>query len=150
MRFSYVTSARTTTRRRLYYRKALELDPNHANINGNYAIFLQTIRKDYDQAEIYYRKALELDPNDANINGNYALFLNNIRKDYDQAEIYYRKALELDPNHTNNNGNYAGFLLAQGKQESASPYLEKALQGEKEDVVIGVLVLSLGPLPRMA
>ena len=58
-----------------YYKKALELDPDDANTNGNYASFLKNIRKDHDQAEQYYKKALEFEPNHANNNGNYAGFL---------------------------------------------------------------------------
>ncbi|MGR8981085.1 MAG: tetratricopeptide repeat protein, partial [Gammaproteobacteria bacterium] len=120
----------------IYYRKALELDPNHANIRGSYALFLKNIRKDYDQAEVYYRKALELGPNNAINNANYAIFLKNIRKDYDQAEIYCRKALELEPNDADYNSEYAGFLLTQGKQELASPYLEKALRRDRDDLLL--------------
>jgi Tfp pilus assembly protein PilF len=45
-----------------HYKKALELEPNNAAANGNYALFLEVIRKNYDQAEAYYKKALELEP----------------------------------------------------------------------------------------
>jgi Tfp pilus assembly protein PilF len=41
----------------------------NANINGNYALFLEVIRKNYDQAEAYYKKSLELEPDNANTNG---------------------------------------------------------------------------------
>lgn len=57
------------------YEKGLRLLPDSAELNGNYAVFLHDIRKDYNQAETHYRKALELNPNDANNNGNYAGFL---------------------------------------------------------------------------
>jgi Tfp pilus assembly protein PilF len=39
---------------------ALELEPNNAAANGNYALFLEVIRKNYDQAEKHYKKALRL------------------------------------------------------------------------------------------
>ena len=48
--------------------------------NGNYAIFLEVIRKNYEGAEEYYKKSLELDSNDVINNGNYALFLERIQK----------------------------------------------------------------------
>ena len=58
-----------------YYKKALELESDDANNNGNYALFLHNIRKEYDEAERYYKKALELESDDANNNGNYAQHL---------------------------------------------------------------------------
>jgi Tfp pilus assembly protein PilF len=45
-----------------YYKKSLELEPDNANFNGNYAPFLTNIRKNHDQAEAYYKKSLELEP----------------------------------------------------------------------------------------
>ena len=112
-----------------YYRRALDLNPNHANNNGNYAIFLKDIRQDYDQAERYYKKALEFEPNHANNNGNYAIFLKDIRQDYDQAERYYKKALELDPNEALYNSSYANFLKnIRHDYDQAEQYYKKALK----------------------
>lgn len=50
----------------------MEVDPNHANILGNYAVFLRNVRGDDVGAEEHYRRALEADPNHANNLGNYA------------------------------------------------------------------------------
>jgi protein O-mannosyl-transferase len=68
-----------------------------ANHTGNFAIFLATIRKNYDEAERLFRKALQLDPNHAAHTLSFAIFLPTIRKNYDEAERLYRKASELDP-----------------------------------------------------
>jgi tetratricopeptide (TPR) repeat protein len=57
------------------YKRALEKEPDHANILVNYAIFLKNIRKDYDRAEEMYKRALEKEPDRAYILGNYAGFL---------------------------------------------------------------------------
>jgi Tfp pilus assembly protein PilF len=111
-----------------HYKKALDIEPNHANINGNYANFLSDIRNDYDEAEKYYKKALGIEPNHANKNGNYALFLSDIRKEYDEAEKYYKKALDIEPNSANKNGNYAGFLLAKNNKKLANKYLDTAFK----------------------
>uniref|UniRef100_UPI0035A119FF SIR2 family protein n=2 Tax=Porphyromonas loveana TaxID=1884669 RepID=UPI0035A119FF len=99
------------------YREGIAKYPQDADLLGDYASFLHTIRHDYDQAEAYYKRALEVEPKDANTLGNkralevepkdantlgnYALFLKNIRQDYDQAEAYYKRALEVEPNHAN-------------------------------------------------
>ena len=115
----------------------MELDPDNASINGNYAIFLTGIRKDYDQAEVYYRKALELNPDDAAVNGNYAIFLTGIRKDHDQAEVYYRKALELDPDDAAANDSYAIFLTDIRKDhDQAEVYYRKALELDPDNANI--------------
>jgi protein O-mannosyl-transferase len=47
------------------------VDPNQASNIGNFALFLQDVRKDYDEAERLYRKALELDPEKEIIRKNY-------------------------------------------------------------------------------
>jgi Tfp pilus assembly protein PilF len=48
------------------YKKSLELEPDNAIVNNNYALFLTNIRKNHDQAEAYYKKFLELEPDNAN------------------------------------------------------------------------------------
>ena len=103
-----------------YYQRAVEADPKHANILGNYANFLCDQRKDYDKAEEYYQRAVEADPKHANILGNYANFLCDQRKDDDKAEEYYRRAVEANPKDANNLGNYAVFLKNQRKDYDLS------------------------------
>jgi tetratricopeptide (TPR) repeat protein len=44
---------------------SLELEPDNAIANNNYALFLTNIRKNHDQAEAYYKKSLELEPDNA-------------------------------------------------------------------------------------
>ncbi len=116
------------------YQQGLKEFPNSLELNGNYALFLKNIRKDYDRAEKYYQKALEIEPDDARVNGNYALFLENIRKDYDRAEKYYQKALEIEPDDARVNGNYALFLENIRKDyDRAEKYYQKALEIEPDD-----------------
>ncbi len=116
-----------------YYKKALELEPEDADINCNYANFLQDVRKDNDGAEKYYKKALELKPEDADINGNYAVFLLGIKKDSDEAAKYYKKALELEPEDATNNGNYALLLLQRKKLKIAKKFIDKAFHYNQID-----------------
>ncbi|MEJ2224819.1 MAG: tetratricopeptide repeat protein [Syntrophobacterales bacterium] len=113
------------------YEEGLKQFPDHPDLLGNYAIFMQTIRNDYEAAEEYYRRALEADPKHANNLGNYAVFLQNIRKDYEGAEEYYRRALEADPKDANNLGNYAVFLKNIRKDyEAAEEYYSRALEAD--------------------
>ena len=53
-----------------FYKRAIDADPNHAAILGNYARFLKTIRGDHDAAETYYKRAVKIDPNQAGILGS--------------------------------------------------------------------------------
>jgi protein O-mannosyl-transferase len=107
------------------YKQGLREFPASAELTGNYAIFVNRLRKDFDAAEALFKKALELDPSLANTTGNYAIFLENRRKDYDAAEVLYKRALELDPGHANITGNYANFLKIQRKDYDAAEALYK-------------------------
>jgi tetratricopeptide (TPR) repeat protein len=112
----------------------LSIDPENANNTGNYALFLENTRKNYDEAEKYYLKALSINPEHGNNNGNYALFLGGIRKNYDEAEKYHRKALSLNPDNANGNGNYAHFLENIRKNyDEAEKYYLKALSLNPEN-----------------
>jgi protein O-mannosyl-transferase len=96
---------------------------------GNYALFLEDIRKDYDGAERHYKKALKINSDHANLNCNYATFLKGIRKDYDEAEWHFKKALETDPDHGNTNVNYAIFLSDIRKDyDGSEQHYRKALE----------------------
>jgi tetratricopeptide (TPR) repeat protein len=92
------------------YRAALEEFPKSAELTGNFALFMDMVRRDYDEAERLHRKALDLDRSNANNTGNFAIFLKNARKDYDEAERLYRKALDLDPSNAKHTGNFAIFM----------------------------------------
>jgi Tfp pilus assembly protein PilF len=71
-------------------------DPNHANNLGNYAVFLQNKRQNFDRAEEFYKRAIEADPNHANALRNYASFLGYQRKDFDRAAQFYKRAARRD------------------------------------------------------
>ena len=55
------------------YRRAIEIDPNHALTHNNLGILLKNHRKDFDGAEAAYRRAIEIDPN--NVYAHYNLCL---------------------------------------------------------------------------
>jgi tetratricopeptide (TPR) repeat protein len=115
-------------KRELIYLEGLKALPDSPELHGNYAMFLENIRKNYDEAEKYYRKALDLNPENAVNVANYAFFLNYIRKDYDNAETYYKKHFKINPCDANNASNYAGFLSDIRKDyDNAETYYKKAL-----------------------
>lgn len=100
-------------KRQALYVEATRKIPDNPHLTGNYALFVDDIRKDYNKAEELYQKAIELDPNDSNNNSLYAIFLHTIRKEYDKAETLYQKAIELDPSEPNNLANYFCLLTTQ-------------------------------------
>ena len=100
----------TGEEREQHYRKAIELAPNNADRLGDFAVFMELTRKDYDHAEAFYQKAINADPTDAHWLGNFAYFVEKIRKDYDRAEALYGQAVAADPTHARNLGNFALFM----------------------------------------
>ena len=102
-----------------------------SNSFGFYALFLKTIRRDYDRAEAMYERAIKADPNHADILGVYADFLETIRRDYDRAEAMYERAIKADPNHANNLGNYANFLeTVRRDYDRAEAMYERAIKAD--------------------
>jgi len=118
----------------IYYLKALKINPNAVDYNGNYAIFLRYIMKEYDKAEKYFNIALKNDPNDGICNANYANFLSDIREKHDEAHKYYIKSIEVEPNNAINNKNYAVFLIEILKNHvGAEEFFLKALELNPND-----------------
>ena len=84
-------------RRDVIYQKGIKNIPVSAELLGNYAFFLRSIKKDYDKAEEFYNKAIELDPNHADNTGNYAKFL-IAKNELENAENLIKKAFALNQN----------------------------------------------------
>ncbi|WP_413699673.1 type IV pilus biogenesis/stability protein PilW [Psychromonas sp. KJ10-10] len=72
--------------------KALEYQPNDANIYRIYAYYSQRVNEDED-AEKFYKKSLSLDSKNADTHNNYGTFL--CRKErYEEAEKEFLTAIE--------------------------------------------------------
>ena len=94
----------------LLFEQAIAKSPDSSALLGRFAIFLQTVRRDYDRAEENYIRAIQVDPKDRTNLGNYALFLQTVRNDADKAEQFHKAAVDVDATHANNLLNYALFL----------------------------------------
>ena len=113
----------------LFYQRAVQVNPKHANNLGNYADFLEHRRGELDAAESFYRRAIEADPENATNLGNFALFVKNRRADLELAEALFNRAVKADPKHTGNLGNYAVFLEYQrGDADAAEMFYTRALE----------------------
>jgi len=127
------------------YQHALRIDPKHANILGNYALFLTDVRGEHDRAQKLYERALDADPTDAHNLGNYAVFLRTVRGEHDRAQELYDRALDADPTDANILGNYALFLKnVRGEHDRAQKLYERALDADpKHANILGNYALFL-------
>lgn len=78
-----------------YLEKVLELDPNNATLNNNYAYYLALQNKDLDKAEAMSKKTIEADPlNSAFLHTyGYILFL---QQKWTHAKFYMQQAIEYN------------------------------------------------------
>jgi tetratricopeptide (TPR) repeat protein len=122
------------TKRDKIYQEGIESLPKSAELHGNYALFLDDIRNDYDKAEEFYKKAIELDPNDADYIVHYANLFYYIRREYDKAEKLYKKSIGLDPINAGGISDYATFLSDIRKDyDKAEVYYKKAIELDPND-----------------
>ena len=113
------------------FKLAIEASPNNAIAFGAYALFLQNIRGDMDQAQDMYRRAINADPNDARYLGAYADFLKNVHGDMDQAQDMYQQAINVDPNNARNLRTYANFLQnTRGDMDQAEQMYQRAINAD--------------------
>lgn len=93
-----------------FYKKTLELYPEHSSVHLKYAGLLRHVRRNLAAAEEHYVKAVETNPMNSDAIGSYASFLHGVHGNIDAAERYYKQAIEVDRFHTNNFCNYGLFL----------------------------------------
>jgi len=77
------------------YRRALELDPNHASTLKEFSHYLQIMGRP-DEAMKQIEKAVALDPLNANVRGFYGVNLVFVRR-YDEAIRQFERALATEP-----------------------------------------------------
>lgn len=103
------------------YRRALELDPGHADARVNLgSLLLEDGRAEAAVRE--YRQALEADPDHALAAFDLGVALEELERPTEAAEAY-RKALELDPGLADAHFNLAGVLERAGDRGGALRHL---------------------------
>jgi Tfp pilus assembly protein PilF len=117
----------------LLFEQAIAKSPESSVLLGKFAVFLQTVRHDYDRAQENYNRAIEVNPKDPTNLGNYALFLQTARNDVEKAEEFYKKAVEADPTHANNLLNYALFLQnVRHDNDRAEEFYDSAVKADQK------------------
>ncbi|CAM9383782.1 unnamed protein product [Ectocarpus sp. 12 AP-2014] len=76
-------------------RAALEANPNDAVAHNNLGYLMETVYKDFAEAEAHYSEALRINPRAAFAHNSLGHLLHHRQKDYDAAEEHYLKAINL-------------------------------------------------------
>ena len=105
------------------FQRALELDPNSADVHAFYARVLWEHRR-LDEAILHMKRAVELDPLSPASQADLGKILFSAGQ-RDQAMEQYRKALDLNPNYGNVYKHLANYYLAEGRYEEAIAAAEK-------------------------
>lgn len=113
-------------------KRALELNPNSADIHTNYGALLSVLGR-HDEALAQGERALQLDPVSSDVNFNYASFLFAARR-YDQALAQGERALELDPEFAGRSLIVARVYNARGMYDEAIAAYEKRRGRERAEV----------------
>lgn len=117
------------------FKRAIELNPNHATAHHWYAMYLSAVGK-HEEALLHIRQAKELDPVSSIINTNEGWILFCARQ-YDRAAEQLRSTIELEPNFANAHYKLALVYEAQGRyDEAVEEYLKaEVLSGTNEKQV---------------
>ena len=107
--------------------KALELNPNLAEVQVSQA-YVSLIRKDSpDKTEKYFKKAIQLNPNYARAQHWYSDFLKLVIKDQEKAYEYATTAYNLDPLSPIVSFNLADVCVNAGYLDKGEEVLKKTL-----------------------
>lgn len=121
-----------------FYRKAVELDPTHADALYDLGALLARMGA-VDEATELFRRALEQDPEDVQSHFNLAMGL-RLRGELGQAAEHFRRVVELDPGDLDACLELAATLHALGREDASRRQLdavwEAATAEEGADVEI--------------
>jgi tetratricopeptide (TPR) repeat protein len=104
------------------YRRAVELDPFHANAHVNLGRLLHE-EGEAEAAEAHYRVALSSDPDHATAAFDLGVALEDLGR-ADEAIAAYRRAIEIDPELADAHYNVAGLLEKCGRRQAAFRHLK--------------------------
>ena len=118
------------------YKRALELNPNHANIHNWYALFLSQQGR-HSEAIAEEKRALELEPLTLKYNDNLALVYDTAGKE-EESLAQFRKTVEIDPNYASAYANIMQTNLALHQYDQWLANWKKAatLTGDKDGLEV--------------
>ncbi|TFG88319.1 MAG: TIR domain-containing protein, partial [Candidatus Atribacteria bacterium] len=122
--------------------KAMELDPDLAEVHYQSAVIAQLVEWDWEKSEKEFLKALAINPNNPLARLMYAQLLLILDR-RDESLAQRELAISLDPLNPNTRLLYIGTLVQAGECKASLSLMEKALVVNPEDLNInGMLELA--------
>jgi len=122
--------------------KALELDPDLAEVHYQSAVIAQLVEWDWGKSEKEFLKSLAINPNNPLARLMYAQLLLILNRD-DESLAQRELALSLDPLNLVTRILYIGTLVQAGDFKASIPLMEEALAANPEDINLnGMLELA--------
>jgi len=115
------------------YRRAIAIDPGHANAHNNLGVLLRA-RGEPQQAEAAYRTAIELNPAHIDAWTNLGILLNALKR-IEEAAACYSKVITLRPKHRDARKLLAMAHCTLGEVDAAVRIFEEWLAEEPDDPV---------------
>ena len=104
------------------YRRAVELDPRHADAHVNLGRLLHE-KGETRAAESHYRVALDIDPRHPTAAFNLGVVLDDMKREQ-EAIVAYRRAIDVDPENADAHYNLAGVYERVGRKAAAIRHLK--------------------------
>jgi len=108
-----------------YFRKALQIQPNHAHAETNLGRTLFLLNRN-DEAILHFQRAILLNPNYVEAYSNYGVFL-RVKGNLKEAEAQFLTALQLQPKHIEANIGMGLVMYLQRQYREARSYFQKVL-----------------------
>lgn len=115
----------------IVFRKAIEVNPDIANIYNNLGATLSLMGKKEEALE-NYKKAILLYPQYANAYSNIGVYYRE-KGDFAQAIDNFKKAISFDSNHFKSSSYLGDIYTMQGDYQSAESFYRKALGSNQID-----------------
>jgi len=123
LRGTIAEAQQKTSQAVMFYRRALEWDPDQPQALNNLAFILTNTTEDHEEAQTLIQRALQQHPDQPDFLDTYALILRNMNQNDQATQTYYR-ALALRPDDLNIALNLADLLLAQHDFDAADTTLQ--------------------------
>ena len=115
--------------------KAMELDPDLAEVHYQSAVMAQLVEWDWEKSEKEFLKSLAINPNNPLARLMYAQLLLILNR-HDESLAQRELAISLDPLNFNTQLLYIGTLVQAGDCKASIPLMEEALADNPEDLNI--------------